>query len=83
MITITKKDLIALGYGNSFATDIIRQAKRLMVSRGFDYYESRKLDRVPVNAVEQILGISLSDTDCTPEIGVNINEKRYDDKESR
>ena len=27
MVTVTKKDLVALGYGNSFATDIIRLAK--------------------------------------------------------
>ena len=28
MITVTKKDLIALGYGTSFAADIIREAKK-------------------------------------------------------
>ena len=31
MVTVTKKDLVALGYGNSFATDIIRLAKIRMV----------------------------------------------------
>ena len=31
MITVTKKDLIELGYGTSFAADIIREAKRLMI----------------------------------------------------
>ena len=30
MITVTKKDLIELGYGTSFAADIIREAKKLM-----------------------------------------------------
>ena len=29
MITVTKKDLIELGYGTSFSADIIRQAKNL------------------------------------------------------
>ena len=47
MITVTKKDLIELGYGTSFAADIIREAKRLMISKGHTYYQSRKLDRVP------------------------------------
>ena len=32
MITVTKKDLITLGYGASFAADIIREAKKLMIS---------------------------------------------------
>lgn len=47
MVTVTKSDLIALGYGPSFAADIIREAKKLMVEKGHTYYQSRKLDRVP------------------------------------
>lgn len=58
MITVTKKDLIALGYGTSFAADIIREAKKLMISKGHTYYQSRKLDRVPREAVEELLGIT-------------------------
>ncbi len=61
MITVTKKDLIALGYGPSFSADIIRQAKKLMVERGHTYYQSRKLDRVPKEAVEELFGIKLPD----------------------
>ena len=59
MVTVTKKDLIALGYGPSFASDIIREAKKLMVEKGHTYYQSRKLDRVPKEAVEELLGITL------------------------
>ena len=33
MITVTKKDLVTLGYGPSFASDIIREAKKIMVTR--------------------------------------------------
>ena len=62
MITVTKKDLIALGYGTSFSADIIRNAKKLMIEKGHTYYQSRKLDRVPKEAVEELLGITLSDT---------------------
>ena len=40
MITVTKKDLIELGYGTSFAADIIREAKKLMISKGHTYYQS-------------------------------------------
>lgn len=59
MVTVTKKDLIALGYGSSFAADIIRESKKLMISKGHTYYQSRKLDRVPKEAVEELLGITL------------------------
>ena len=61
MITVTKKDLIALGNGPSFSADIIKQAKNLMIERGHTYYQSRKLDRVPKEAVEELLGIKLPD----------------------
>lgn len=61
MVTVTKSDLIALGYGPSFAADIIREAKKLMVEKGHTYYQSRKLDKVPKEAVEELLGIKLPD----------------------
>ena len=61
MITLTKKDLVELGYGPSFATNIIREAKKLMISKGHTYYQSRKLDRVPKEAVEEILGITIAE----------------------
>ena len=61
MITVTKKDLIALGYGPTFSADIIKQAKNLMIELGHTYYQSRKLDRVPKEAVEELLGIKLPD----------------------
>lgn len=60
MITITKKDLISLGYGPSFAASIIRESKKLMIRKGHTYYESKKLDRVPKEAVEQLLGVTLT-----------------------
>jgi len=34
MITVTKKDLIALGYGTSFSADIIRKEKKLILKKG-------------------------------------------------
>lgn len=61
MITITKSDLVELGYGPSFAADIIKEAKKLMISKGHTYYQSRKLDRVPKEAVEELLGITIPD----------------------
>jgi Protein of unknown function (DUF3173). len=63
MLTFTKKDLIALGYGTSYASDIVRQAKHLMATRGYTFYTSRKLGRVPVEAVEEILGVKFNAKD--------------------
>ena len=40
VVTVTKSDLIALGYGTSFAANIIREAKKLMISKGHTYYQS-------------------------------------------
>lgn len=56
---MTRSDLIALGYGPSFSRDIIRQAKRLMVQKGFGFYNTKKLGRVPIEAVEEILGFAI------------------------
>ncbi len=61
LIAVTKQDLIAFCYGTSFAADIIRQTKKLMIEKGPTYDQSRKLDRVPREAVEELLGIRLSD----------------------
>lgn len=59
-MTITRTDLEDLGFGSSQSSDIIRKAKRLMVNKGFGYYDNRRLGRVPVEAVEEILGMSIS-----------------------
>ena len=39
---------------------LIKKAKELMITKGHIYYQSRKLDRVPREAVEEILGIRFS-----------------------
>ena len=69
IVTITRKDLIDLGYGPSFSRDIIREAKCLMVQKGYGFYNTKKLGRVPVEAVEEILGITLSQTDLLKSCG--------------
>lgn len=59
MITVTKKDLIDLGFGPTQSQDIVRLSKYLVVQKGYDYYKSKRLGRVPVQAVEEILGVTL------------------------
>lgn len=58
-MTITKNELIALGFGVSQSSDIIRKAKKLMVNKGYGYYDNRRLGRVPIEAVEEILGLKI------------------------
>lgn len=70
LVTVTKSDLVALGYGPSRSTDIIRRSKVLMVNKGFEYYHSRKLGRVPASAVEEILGFPISES-IVPTSGIS------------
>ncbi|MBP2100746.1 DUF3173 domain-containing protein [Enterococcus rivorum] len=58
--TIDKKDLEILGFKTSVASRIIREAKFLMVKKGYDFYDNSKLGVVPREAVEEILGFSLT-----------------------
>jgi len=57
--TISKDDLINLGYKRYQAISLIRQAKAIMVQKGCPYYNNKRLGRVPRDVVESILGVSL------------------------
>lgn len=57
--TINKDDLIKMGYKEHTAISIIRQAKQNMVQKGYSFYNNKRLGRVPIIAVETILGFSL------------------------
>lgn len=57
--TVNKEDLIIMGYNTYTAISIIRQAKQIMVQKGYAFYNNRRLGYVPISAVEEILGISL------------------------
>ena len=56
---INKNDLIALGYQTHTAMTIIRQAQKIMVQKGYAFYNNHRLDYVPIHAVEEIIGVSL------------------------
>lgn len=57
--TMNKEDLIKMGYNPYTAISIIRQAKQIMVQKGYAFYNNRRLGYVPTAAVEEILGVSL------------------------
>lgn len=56
--TVNKEDLITMGYNTYTAISIIRQAKQIMVQKGYAFYNNRRLGHVPISAVEEILGVS-------------------------
>lgn len=56
---ISKNELMAMGYPKHTAENIIRQAKIIMVQKGYPFYNNKRLGRVPKNVVESILGCEL------------------------
>lgn len=59
MQTITKYELQRMGFGPSQSADIVRRAKLYLVNKGYGYYSSKRLGRVPLSSVEHILGFPI------------------------
>ncbi|VKB85149.1 hyptothetic protein [Streptococcus pneumoniae] len=59
MQTITKYELQRMGFGPSQSADIVRRAKLYLVKKGYGYYSSKRLGRVPLSSVEHILGFPI------------------------
>ena len=57
--TISNKDLVELGYHQATANAIIHQARELLVSRGYSFYERKRLMVVPKSVVAEVLGMEL------------------------
>lgn len=60
---INKEGLIELGLNNHQANQLIKKIKATLVSKGNDFYKSKKVQFVPVHEVEKILGFTISKTD--------------------
>ncbi|WP_332238486.1 DUF3173 domain-containing protein [Sporolactobacillus sp. KGMB 08714] len=59
-VTVSKDDLIELGFKKYQAVSLIRQAKAIMVHQHkCAYYNNKRLGIVPRFAVESILGFSM------------------------
>ncbi|MBO1125363.1 DUF3173 domain-containing protein [Enterococcus faecalis] len=61
MRTVTKKDLIDLGYSNYYADKIFKKCKEQLVKDGFLFYKNSKIKRIPVSTIEKVLNISWED----------------------
>ena len=55
--TISNKDLISMGYRPSTAN--IQQARDILVSRGYTFYNRKRLMVVPKSVVKELLGMDL------------------------
>lgn len=60
MQTITKHELQKMGFGPSQSADIVRRAKLCLVNKGYGYYSNKRLGRVPLSSVENILGFPIN-----------------------
>ncbi len=56
---MTVKDIMGLGLSKGTAYNVLRQAKHIMMERGFDFYDNKRLGAVPTDVVAQILGLDL------------------------
>ena len=59
MDTITRQDLVQLGYKSETSRKIIAQAKSILIKRGYIFYDNKRLGRVPIEVVEEILGLHI------------------------
>ena len=59
MDTITRQDLVGSGYKSETSRKIIAQAKSILIKRGYIFYDNKRLGRVPVEVVEEILGLHI------------------------
>ena len=57
--TVDFNDLRKMGFPENQARRIIRMAKKNLVSKGYGFYNGRRVGRVPISAVAEIIGIPL------------------------
>lgn len=57
---VNKNDLMAItGYSETQSKLLIRQAKLLLVEKGFNWYKNKRVGRVPLQTIEAILGFPI------------------------
>lgn len=57
--TISKNDLMAMGYKQGTAIKVIHQSKEILVSQGFTFYNNKRLGRVTKSIVSKVLGVDI------------------------
>ncbi|GAB6696869.1 hypothetical protein BOVMAS02_12180 [Streptococcus uberis] len=58
---VNKTDIMRLtGLSESQTKKLIRDAKQNLISQGFDWYANKRVGKVPLKTIEELLGIELS-----------------------
>jgi hypothetical protein len=60
---VVKNDLKKLGFSDWQSMMLVKQAKAKLASQGLTWYESKGLGRVPLETVEEILGVKIDEED--------------------
>ena len=70
---VSKRDLKKLGFSDWQSMMLVKQAKIKLVTRGLSWYESKGLGRVPLETVEEILGVAIDTSLFKSELEVAQN----------
>ncbi|HGG1910661.1 DUF3173 family protein [Streptococcus sp. NSJ-72] len=57
--TITKEDLIKLGYTANTAKTIIKKGKEILVKQGFSLYDNKRVGAIPATIASSIVGFDI------------------------
>lgn len=60
MLIISVEDLVEMGYPKQTAQNIYKQVRYNLVAEGYTIYKNKQIRQVPTEAVEKVLGYSLS-----------------------
>ena len=60
--TVTKNDLVALGFSEGTSKRIIRQGKELLITRDFTVYQNKRIGTIPATIVSELLGFDVQNS---------------------
>lgn len=60
--TVTKNDLVALGFSEGTSKRINRQGKELLITRGFTVYQNKRIGTIPATIVSELLGFDVQNS---------------------
>ncbi|EEI13389.1 hypothetical protein HMPREF0348_0095 [Enterococcus faecalis TX0104] len=58
MKTAPRQDIIKLGFSQYYADKIFKECKTLLITKGYSFYKNKKIKRIPVSIIEEVLHIS-------------------------
>lgn len=60
--TVTKNDLVALGFSEGTSKRIIRQGKELLITRDFTVYQNKRIGTIPATIVSELLDFDVQNS---------------------